>query len=139
MTTVLDRPARAFGGPPADSRWATPCRIEPPISTRSRLLVVGDREFPDLAAVFAHLTIAWREAGQPLDVVLEHGTYPLAAAVRQWLDEHPCGHHLVTYDPNPWRGTVAIRPRAWRVLAFGQGWGVRVAEKAGLDVRRVGE
>lgn len=125
------------GRPYVEQPWEVR-REAAPIDTRSRVLVVGDPQWSDVGAVFAHLTIAWRDAGQPLIVVLEHGGHPLGAAVQLWLHEHPCGHELVTYDPSPWRGTPAIRPRAWRVLAFGDGWGVRVTERAGLDVRRVG-
>ena len=125
------------GRPYVEQSWEVR-REAAPVDTRSHLLVVGDPSWSDVGAVHAHLTIAWRDAGQPLVVVFEHGVHPLGAAVRLWLHEHPCGHELVTYDPSPWRGSLAIRPRAWRVLAFGDGWGVRVTERAGLDVRRVG-
>lgn len=132
-----DLPPLVDGGRPySDPPW----RVDgpAPAHARSRVLVVGDPSWPDPGAVSGHLTVAWRDAGQPLTVIHEAGCHPLGSAVRRWLAEHrPCGHVPVEYDPSPWRSTVAIRPRAWRVLAFGDGWGVRVAERAGLDVRRV--
>lgn len=111
-------------------------RDAPPPKSRTRVLVVGAADWPDVGAVFAHLTIAWRDAGQPLEVVHERGDHPLARHIRTWLAEHP-ENSSTPFDPSPWQGTDVIRPKAWRVLAFGDGWGVRVAEQAGLDVRRV--
>lgn len=129
--------ARAYGGPAAGSWWAHPTPPDPDPDDLSRVLVVGTPDWPHPGLVHAHLTVAWRDAGRPLHVVHEAGRHPLAAAVRSWLRETPCGHIEGRYHPSLWRSPVAIRPKAWRVLAFGPHWGVTAATRAGLDLRQV--
>ena len=110
----------------------------------SRVIVLGSRGWTDAAAVRVALTRAWREAGQPLKVVVGPTRTALDAVAEDWVDEHAvAGHQLLRCTSLFFMEATDAegRPTAWRVLAFVQdasygamkcvGW----ARECGLDVR----
>lgn len=119
----------------------------------SRVLVTGSRDWTDRGAVWGALTIAWRDAGQPLTVV--QGGCPTGADLhaREWAAEHAFAGHELEEHPADWRchGRVAgpirnhamVMTGAWRVLAFildgsrGASGCADFADHVGLDVRRI--
>jgi hypothetical protein len=121
-------------------------------NTASRVLVTGSARFARTDLVYAALTAAWRDAGQPLVVAHAARGCPLDRTARLWVadhqlagnteDLHPADHTGDGYNAELLRDRRLLQHGAWRVLAFltpdwrDAGLTLR-AEMAGLDVRRI--
>lgn len=109
-----------------------------PMGPRSRVLVAGSRAWTDEPAVRTALTRTWREAGQPLVVLVGPNRTAVDETAADWVAEHEfAGHQLHRCTSLFFMETAD----AFRVLAFVQDGSdgatkcVDAGRAAGLDVR----
>lgn len=139
----LDPGPPMVAGPAGSTTFTTSSGFTP--GPWSRVVVTGPRGVGDRAAVWAALTTAWREAGQPLVVVTAgRPAAPDTHAVDWYAAHETCGHILERHIVNPWRHgrhALAIRDLAlfevepWRVLSFGEDDATVLAKLCAHDVR----